>query len=988
MNINKKIFASALFIVGAFVSSIASAAITYTNSKDFAGDAQNANAIAVAGGGSVRANNLILSFGAAADVAADKDIIVRLPAGFNFASDPMYLVERSGGPTATTGLTLKDKTEFGDPTLDDPKITLNDTDGDGKNDRALVTVSSTNTAADTLTISIWVTADTATAGNGKKASVIVAGGLAVVQEIADVVSSLSSPVSSAATGQGVADQTLNENVSTAGAPFTVTIPAGTAGGTSLTLTPNSGVQWATVNGTITWTVHTPGFSVDALKPTSASVVVGPASGTGAVTLKTNWASTATNSSAMQIKFTVAAANALAGNPGLRGLAVGGVVTGNAQILDIKANGSESKLSAAPAAPKIVAGSSAAQTLPTIEVTENFNDDLGGSFTITAGTGLTFVSGGTVKAGAVTGTIAVNATSTVITVTVGSGTGGNGASKTISITGITGIASSTASGDLSVTVDSTTAAAPFGPKADVLTVAEAVEVGGVNITILSTQVNDVGKDKYVGTSTITVKEETYGAISNAAMTQVQDAYFRLTPSSNADIQAVSIATSGYAAGTSPTIAVTTACAAENGVTTGAWLCEVEGESTAVVAGTSTVSVTVTYITDKASVGDTVDIVFDGNAEVAGTVTVANVKIATAASVTTAIPGLEAGSETAAKLATVQIKENFANAVTANGSFRLVAPQGVAFQDAASVQAQASIGTATITATFNPNDTLVMTAATTQTITFQPKAVIAEGKSGKLSFTIFNGDIEGNGGAGVTSEQVIIAYGGLLDALDSGDDTDVNVGFKTTNTVEGGLAPYTVKSGNTGFATVKIDGTTVTVTGVGVGVATITVTDDLGATDTFDVTVATGGTQPASTKAATALDGSTTAATFTGGGSSDGGTTFGTEFTTADSVTLIGTVNVDPADQGSDGEVHVLVAAVVDGAATFFSLDEDGNGVDWDLTIEGLAANVVATPLGASYTVTIVSNEMLEAGTYRVALAYSTDAGKLVYSANVMVITITE
>ena len=54
MNINKKIVASAIFIVGAFVSSIASAQITYTNSVTDAGDAQSENAIAVAGGGAVR----------------------------------------------------------------------------------------------------------------------------------------------------------------------------------------------------------------------------------------------------------------------------------------------------------------------------------------------------------------------------------------------------------------------------------------------------------------------------------------------------------------------------------------------------------------------------------------------------------------------------------------------------------------------------------------------------------------------------------------------------------------------------------------------------------------------------------------------------------------------------------------------------------------------------------------------------------------------
>jgi len=989
---NKKIIASLLIVASAFVSSIASAAITYTNSKDAVSDGQNANAVAVAGGGAVRANDLIVVSGLAADIAADDEIIVRLPAGINFDGEPSYLSARSGGATATIGLTLKDTSEFGDPTLDDPKIELADTDGDGGMDRALVTVSSDATAGDTLTISLNVTASAdVKAQTGLKASVIVGGNLAVVQEIVDVVAALSTPVSASSTGQAEDDQNPDTDLNTSGAPFIVTIPAGTAGGKTITLTPGANLRYAASGAsTVTYTIHTPGFAASAITPVSGTVA---GTATVAVSFSTNWATTATNEDPIQIQFTVAAMDAVAIAPattvpvGLKVLTIGGTagVSGNAALVEVKPNGSEATLITGAKATDIVAGSSAPQTLPTIQVEENFDTDLGGSFTITAGTGLSFSGTGTISVTGITGTITVNAANTVLTVTPFSP---NGASDTITISGITAIASSTASGALTVEVDSTSAAAPFGPKDDVLTVANAVPVGDVTVSILSTQVNDVGADNYVGTSTITVKESTYGAITTSNATQVNDAYFRITPSSNADILAVGVTTANYDAGTSPTIAVTEACEAENNVTTGAWICKVEGESTAVNAPTSSVSVTVTYETDKASVGDTVDMAFDGNSSVEGTVTVADVKISTTASVTGAIPDLTPGDDEAGNMATVQIKENFTGAVTANGSFRLVAPSGVAFQDAASVQAQAAIGTATITATFNPNDTLVLTAALTQTITFTAKAVIADGLSGKVAVDIFDGDIEGNGGAGVTEEEVIIVYAGELDTLSGGSDGSVNVGFVVDNAITGGLAPYTVKSSNTALATTSVDDSTVTTEGVSAGGVTITVTDDLGATDTFDITVNVGATQPEAEKDGKTLSGDPlpAGAAFTAGASTDGGDTFGTEFTTTDDVTIVATVSVDTASQGTAGGIHVALKSDTDAGTDFSFLNEDGNFETWD--ISGLPGiHIDADALASTYNVTIFTGN-LAAGTYRIALAYSVEGGDVIYTGKAITITVTE
>jgi hypothetical protein len=125
---NKKIFASAIFAMAAFVSTYASAAVTYTNSVADPGYAQTANAVVGAGGGSVRGNDLIIGSGANGNIPADAEIIVRLPAGLNFDGAPSYLVSPA---TPTQGLTLKDGTEFQDPTLNDPGITMFDTDGDG-----------------------------------------------------------------------------------------------------------------------------------------------------------------------------------------------------------------------------------------------------------------------------------------------------------------------------------------------------------------------------------------------------------------------------------------------------------------------------------------------------------------------------------------------------------------------------------------------------------------------------------------------------------------------------------------------------------------------------------------------------------------------------------------------------------------------------------------------------------------------------------------
>jgi hypothetical protein len=369
-------------------------------------------------------------------------------------------------------------------------------------------------------------------------------------------------------------------------------------------------------------------------------------------------------------------------------------------------------------------------------------------------------------------------------------------------------------------------------------------------------------------------------------------------------------------------------------------------------------------------------------------VANVLLATSAEVTSAIPDLTPGSNTAKALATIQVTENFGGAIDAGGtkSIRVIAPDGVAFQDAASV-ANATVGTPTITATFNPNDTLIVQVASS-TITLNAKAVIDTGLSGKLWFDVVDGDIDGNNGAGITDETVLAAYAGDLDALDGGDDTSVNIGFMVSNTATGGLAPYTASSSNEGVATVTVSGDSVMVEGVAAGAATITVKDDLMASATFDITVNQGATQSASVKPAKTTAGGTTDATFTAGASSDGGSTFGTEFTAGDDVTIVATANVDPDDQGKNGEILVIIQTVdADGNASFNYLDVNGDLPVWDGTIEGLGAAEVAEPLASVHNITIYSGP-LAAGHIRIAVGYSTEDGDVIYTGKALEIDVTE
>ena len=1000
---NKKLFKSALFAAAAFVSSIASAQITYDNSVTGNGYVQGANAVVGAGGPSVVANALIIKTGGAKDIPADATIIVKLPDGLNFDGEPSYLVSPA---VATQGLTLADTSTSGDPTLDDPAIKLDDTNGDGMPDRAEVTAAAAAKVGDQLFITANIKANADVKAGVKKANVIVNGGLAV-QEIATVLASVDEPVQgSSGTALTTVSQKANPNVGVSTASFVITIPKGTVGGKTITLTPESKVTWGSAGSTATVTVHSPVKT----NPVKSLTAFGAAGATSSITFTTAGSAKVGSKNDVQIAISIDyAGTSKGGTVGLRGLTVGGTagIKGSVDLFDVKANGSEAKVitSKTNKVIDIVKGSKAEQTLPAITVTENFSGDAvlaaaSNTITVTAGAGLTFGSTASVTvklpwvATAALSNSSATAKNDVLTLTF-SAIGVPG-TQTFTISGIKATASATASGDLSVKVGSpgkVKTDSSFGPGNSVV-VAKAVDVGTVKVTGPK-KLKSTGPGGAKATQTVTLEETTYGALTIANKTDIQDAFFRITPSSNAAITSIAVTAKGYPAASAPDFSNSPICQPETGVKTGAFICEVASESLAIKPTTSTISLDIDYQAKKtASVGEVISVSFDGNAGVSATdIQLANVGLSTKAT-SGVIPDLEPGDVDSQKLSVLTIKENFAGAIT-NGSFRLIAPAGISFNNATVIQASIPVSSLSPTggvtigsAGGQANNVLVVDIQATSTISVTPQIILGADVSGDVVFQIADGDINGANKANITAESIRLAYAdGTLGAVDAGENGDVNVGFNLTNNVSGGLLDYTVKSSDATIAAADISGSEVKVTGKSAGVATITVTDDLGQTGTYVVTVSVGGDQPAAEKVVGAGD-----ASFSAGVSADGGDTFSDEFTAGDNVSMVATIDIDPIHQGLDGALHAaILSQPTDGTTSLTYLAEDGTYVPFDLAKELPGAFETAEPLGASYSVEVFSGAV-QAGKYRVALAYTaTDAdGKLilVYAPKAIIIEVAE
>ena len=1007
---NKKIFATALFALAAFVSTGASAAVTFGNSVGLASSSQTADAV-VGQGGTARANDIttvIGAGGATGDLPKNGEIILRLPTGLNFDGAPYFSVTPA---TSGAGLSLKDGSSFGDPTLGEVfgtktptvGVELFDTDGDGGMDRAVAVAAANAAAGDTLTISISVkAASTATVGN-KNATVTVNGAASSVRVVAVQKQALASGANTPPTASlTTASQSLASNVDmgTLTSVIYIAIPKGTANGKTITFTPNGAVQWRPTTTTISLTALSPFNAASAsVIPLTGTTVVNygdaavafPTVGSGltsTVSLKVQNAPAGGLPNDTIVKMVVNVAT-LTGSAttttGEQGLTVAGTagLTGKVSLFNVAANGSTAALAAKAKVVEIVKDSTAKQKLPNITITELFEGDLSNgtaTITLTAGAGLKFDADTSTISVVAGGGDAINmgsgtSTSSVIVLGITNG----GGSKTFTITDI--YATGSAKGDLTITVGGAKIDSQFGPKGDKVVVAKGVDRGTVTVAGPK-KLTNVGANKATKTAVITLTESTYGAITRSAASATTTAYFTVTANNGGKITAVSPAnarSNGLTYGT---------CAAES-TGSATFVCPVTAESSSLQTGTDTVKVTVTLSAEKAVVGDTVSLTVGGNVGAAGTVDVASVLQSTTVKITGGITQVKEGLTESQKVSGFVISQAYASSLSA-GSFRLIAPAGVKF--AGTPQGalfSGSTNTDTVS-TFNTNDTLVISTGAptfgTSTLTINaPSVIVSNDVSGDIVFELVDGNITGDNKIGLIPESLTLGYADkTLDALSGGKDVSLKVDYSQTQEIKGGLVGdgYTVKSSSTPTVTVSVSGSVMTIKGVAAGAANITVTDSLGQSDVVAVTVEAGAAIPAAAKAAKGA-GDRTGVTFGAGASKDGGATYGTEFSVDDEVTIIATIGVDTTDVGEAGAIHVA-GKLADGS--FVYLDEDGLFAEWD--ISGLpGATIVTEELKANYTVTVVNASKLPAGEHRFALAYST-GGEVIYTGKALVITIAE
>ena len=134
------------------------------------------------------------------------------------------------------------------------------------------------------------------------------------------------------------------------------------------------------------------------------------------------------------------------------------------------------------------------------------------------------------------------------------------------------------------------------------------------------------------------------------------------------------------------------------------------------------------------------------------------------------------------------------------------------------------------------TVTITAASDGSATVRVTATDPDGLSATQSFAI---TVEGAGNRSPATVGSIAAK-----SVNVGESVNVNVS-SYFNDPDGDALTYTARSSNTGVVTASVSGSTVTMTGVAVGSATVRVTatdpGDLSATQSFTVTVQSGGGQ---------------------------------------------------------------------------------------------------------------------------------------------------
>lgn len=926
----------------------------------------DANIPRVTTGGTVVMEDQVVTMAANED-AGDK-VVLRLPTGFNFSGTPTA--------TATGALLLTDS--VGDPTLNG-SVALSDSDGDGGNDRAEVTISSTDKAGSvTFKGSVTYSGGAGSTAQGvKNATTIinsVANGIFLDADnaIAQVVASTAA-VSPIALQSTTAAITLPN--STAGdvalpTQFLLSVPAGkgtSATNNTVTFTFGSGVK--TADGpatTLTFTALTDGAPAIATA-TAASAGLSSLSADlgGATTRAAQYLVTLNNVDTTALSTPGAVSVTVSGDAGL---------SGSATVAVLSSTGSTISLATGQTLTDLVRGADQAQTLPTFEIKEIFATDFTGGDTITlkAPTGMTFQTAGAVSIG----TIGVGDTLPGSKLTIDL-TGVTGAVDTLSVSGITVTAGSTAGSTLAITAgDSSVVGESANAPFTTLAVANSEARGTVTVAGPTTA-GKVGKGTAGNAGTISLSESTYGAIADQGDTPA----IRVAPPAGVTITGIVATPQGTLGFGAPAASVEVA---------GTWLVPITAESTTAITATTPATLAITYsVASTASLGPVTFTLssVSGGANVNGSATVANIVETTTTTSTGVIPD-ETSDPNSVATATINVAENFTTATTA-GTFRirLANGSGLSF-DAANLPAVvAPVTGVSVDQTFATNDTLVVTVAPagTDTYSVSPRVFISENASGGLkSVTVIDGDMAGANGASVSTGTANIIYVGDVTALDAGDDLSVGAGVTATQSVTGGLADLTVASADTGVATATISGSTVSIKGVSAGTTVVTVTDALRNTSSIAVTVV-GSTAPSKT-----VSGGN--ATINGGISTDNGVTFGDgTVAVGDTISILATITTDPDHVGEAAEL--VVAATIAGDANIYLIESDGTLNVFDGTNVIPFSSVAA--LGATESIDITDalvggpllvDESLSGLTVSFFVGYLLGDGTLVYTSESIDLTI--
>lgn len=546
--------------------------------------------------------------------------------------------------------------------------------------------------------------------------------------------------------------------------------------------------------------------------------------------------------------------------------------------------------------ELVIGAEQPQAVPDLELSEIFGTDfgttLGTTITITPPTGVTFSDAGLTVTPATNHGISLTMGEVIITTTAVPGT-----EDTITVSGIEAVAGSTAASSLAVSIESDdgTGAGIAGVVDSSVAIGTTVSAGTVTL-VGPEELANVGPDSAFGDVDdvdIVFTESTYGALNATA----DSSFIRVTPSEGVEIEDIfpdAGATSVVFGTATPSTEVP-----------GSFVVPFTTESSEALDEDDDVHFTIDYGLDDATVGSTVTFTFSGSTTVAGSVDVATVVLGTVSSVDGAIPAAEPSAEQV-DLAALEIEETF-DAALSNGSFRILAPVGVAFESAT-----VNLGgtpTAPFT-TFRANDTITFNGLTVTTMEDTIEVSIVaflgdEAAAGDLSFTIADGDTAGDNEMGITGDSVVLLYNGDVDTLDAGSSVNLSLGIPQTVTVEGGLDDITAESSDEDLFTVAISGRTITLTAVAEGNANLVVTDALGATDSVSVVVAEAVTPPALTS--TTLSGETTTAVISGGLSTDGGSSIDDDgVAVGDSLSIL--VNIAPEEAHVGMEADIIIAVI--------------------------------------------------------------------------------